>query len=445
MSNEMFGSVGQISNLTEKQILFWLGNALQEYGELDTDATTYVFEMKTALDTDVFRLAFESVVEETDALKFLFRQENGYPIRSLQVASATGSIQCVALEHPLVEPWIESRAQRPLNTSVRVFDASLIQSSAGCSFFVFKYHHIIGDAQSVHLFFRKVEDHYRAIEASSPVPKTFAASFDDFVTFERVRRASPEVGEAKAFWSSRLKGVQGSPGGIHTTSVSRFKVDKNLGQRIVGLCKEYKLRSPAVFFAAALFLQLRSRSKDDRVRIGMNFKDRPTEFQNTFGLFVSTCPLQADVSAGMTFLSLCRNVQSEIGLASAHTQTLVPNPLNSRVWSVLFNYLNLRFDSFAGIPVSTRRILSTRSNKELSFQMNTFAGSDSFEVSLHAATEIHSAESVAKWISDYNALILYFAQNIEASVKDSGASIAPMVCAGPPAFSMRRRGISRPV
>jgi len=397
----MFGTWGEKSNLTEKQLLFWLGHLMNPEVELDTDATTYGFQIAGALDPDRFRKVVDQALGESNALKSVFAPDpEGVPQQFFR-ASLDGSCDLLELNESELEAWVATRVATPIALDRESFSTSLVRLSETRHLWCFKYHHLVGDASSVALLYQRASNLYLNPEApelqQSPV---------NFKVFERNRRVSPAYRDSLQYWDSKLEGESsGKAAGLYTTSLRTLELSEVHGRALISFCGLNGLRSPAIGLLTALFGTLFVQNQSCSAIVGMNLRDRPQAFKNTFGLFVSTCPLKIRGNPAGTLFELANLIQSEVGEISKQTQTLVPNPVHNRVWNTLFNYLHLDFSNFAGFPVTVTRHLSRHSNKQLNFQVRAFAGTNQFSIDLLFADAIYPQALQEKFVSDYSRIL----------------------------------------
>ena len=123
-----FGDLLKETNLTENQLLFWLGSALTPGVELDTEAVVFSFEIEGALNPGRFDKAFRKLVSQSDSLRSVFHEVDKIPQRKVNQAVDSGLEFVSFTDSPdakaAYSKWFENRRKRPLNRSVQVFDLS---------------------------------------------------------------------------------------------------------------------------------------------------------------------------------------------------------------------------------------------------------------------------------------------------------------------------------
>ena len=401
----MFGSFGEKSNLTEKQLLFWLGHALNPSVELDTDATSYGFHIDGEIDVDRFQNAFQTALEDFAALRtVIYTDSEGIPQQRIP-PKIDHKLEFNIIELSLLNDWIIRRVSTPIDINKALFSTALLQVEPNRFFWFFKYHHLIGDATSVAILFKRVSDIYLALTEGRIGELELEyklGSYLAFLDYETERRKSIEYSNSIKFWKAKLNGhSSGLKADLYETSKKSVEISADFGRSICDFSVHQGLRSPAIIFLGVVSACLMATNQSFSSTLGLNLRDRPSSFENTFGLFVSTCPLKIDASPDLTFIDCARMIQSNIDEVSKYTQSLVPNPMHERIWNVLFNYLHLNFATFAGIPLRVERHLSIYSNKAMNIQAKAFQGTSEFSIDLFFAKQLYTPSQQERFVDGF--------------------------------------------
>ncbi|WP_369200077.1 amino acid adenylation domain-containing protein [Streptomyces sp. PU-14G] len=163
----------------------------------------------------VFETALRRVVDETDALRLRFVEENGEPrqilgghpdwsLRFIDVSTATDP-RATALERMRAE----LRIPRPLD-GAPLFTFALFREAPDRFLWYYANHHLLLDAYSVGLIVRRVAELYPAMEAGEPVPPRTFATLAELVADEQEYRASASFGRCQDFWLHQLRDAPGA-------------------------------------------------------------------------------------------------------------------------------------------------------------------------------------------------------------------------------------------
>ena len=181
------------SNLTQAQLLLWMGQ------KLNPDAPLYNMVVSFAIDGEVDPIhlgqAFQSVVNDSNALRAIFEEVDGVPqLRTLEELSVQLDVVDLSGEanpHAALQEWTDDRCQRNLDLGECLFDSALIKLAEGKCIWYLNQHHLITDAWSFALVYRRISEiYYQSINGSgvsqSPLP-----SFQKYSEFEGSHRGSP--------------------------------------------------------------------------------------------------------------------------------------------------------------------------------------------------------------------------------------------------------------
>ena len=147
------------------------------------------FTFHGGLDPRLFRQAFQSVVERSDALRSVFAEQDGVPQRYVvaRLALAMGIVDLSAAYQPVAayEQWMVERDLRPLAPAVRTFDSTLLR--LGDQHYVWRLalHRLIADSCSLALIYRHTAEAYAAAATGSIDTLRQLPSFEEYARHER--------------------------------------------------------------------------------------------------------------------------------------------------------------------------------------------------------------------------------------------------------------------
>jgi hypothetical protein len=193
------------SNLTLSQWQIWheqrSGASNRPLYSLGPLATAFTFH--GGLDPRLFRQAFQSVVERSDALRSVFVEQDGVPQRYVvaRLALAMDIVDLSAVYQPVAayEQWMAERDLRPLAPAVRTFDSTLLR--LGDQHYVWRLalHRLIADSCSLALIYRHTAEAYAATAAGSIGTLRQLPSFEEYARYERAHSgATPPAVEGVA-------------------------------------------------------------------------------------------------------------------------------------------------------------------------------------------------------------------------------------------------------
>ena len=200
MSKQEMSSGG--SNLTQSQLLFWTGQKLSPDAPLYNMVLT--FEIQGVLDVSRFRLAFQHLIDQSDALRTIFTEEEGIPQQrvisdlgyDLEVLDWSKTNMSLAEE----ESWFSTKNSVKFDLSKRLFDAVLIKKSGDHWIWYLNQHHLITDAWAVSVLYRKMAELYKRLGEGLQTEATPLPSFQNYIAYERETRLANKSEKAGAYW-----------------------------------------------------------------------------------------------------------------------------------------------------------------------------------------------------------------------------------------------------
>lgn len=354
--------------LTRSQLLLWTGQRLSPGSSLYNMVLT--FEVHGALDAARFRRAFEGLVAGEESLRTCFFEAEGRPGRRVE-ADAAGELE-LATAPPDTDPvrwaraWSQQRALRPIDPSVRPYDAALLTLEPERHIWYFAQHHLIADAWSTGLCLERLGQHYASL-ASGDAPPAPGPAFEDYVRFEAGRSSTAAHGRAAEYWE-RLAAEPSQPthfyGSTAPTSSTRtervtVELDEGMTARIRSLAASPELGgltaqmgSFSIFATALLALMDRVAGGGEDLRLLAPVHNRTSRaFKQTIGLLMEVLPLRVRIAEGETFRSLLRKTLDSHRSLLVHALPGSSTAEATRSADVLLNYIPNTFGDLAGMPV----------------------------------------------------------------------------------------------
>lgn len=385
--------IRESSGLSHSQIQIWTGQKVHPESALYNMA--FLFRLDGDVDPAAFREAFRAVVEASDALSTSVREPEGLPIRA-SLAGADIPFEFVDLSESTdgFQRFREASLRRcamPLRMDGPLLEATLAKLGAGRFAWYLNQHHLITDASSTVILFRRVAEAYeRAVAGRSlavQLPSFYAASESlNAYGAKRLERAAAHWAAVKERGSRvvRFFGRKPSPETFRSERLS-MRIGSETTARLKRLAAEPPFQSllPDIsmfgIFATLLSAFLRGVSGQERVGFDAPAQNRPTpEAKRALGCFIEMFPIGIDIDANETFRSLGAKCMGEVIAFLANVLPGASSPDGATASNVVLNYFNGAFGSFAGLPVSAEWIHSGSIDSvyDLKLQVHNYDGED---------------------------------------------------------------------
>jgi amino acid adenylation domain-containing protein len=383
-------SIYESSNLAENQLLFWFAQKFQPSVQLYFANVPTTFTIKGPVDIVHFQKAFSKLIDNCDVLRSVIYEIDGIPQRQIRSHIPYQVNYADFSQHPkpneAYQDWLQKQCLLPLNFESRLFDCSLVKIDSNQYIWFLNVHHIISDGWSTSLIAQYMSNYYRLsleenLESVPPIPP-----YQDFIDYERQYRQSDAYNQAERYWKQKFSKSLNLSRFYHTDSATETTRTERISHDL-GLSKSQKIRelanklgffSPAIIFSTVLFAYLHRVTGERIISIGTPFANRTDKFKQSIGLFMNACPLQVEIAETDTFVSLARKVQQEIIQVAKHQHYPVRNSLENRAYDVYFNYQNITFTDFCGLPMKFELIHSGHANDTLNLQVQDFDASNRF-------------------------------------------------------------------
>jgi len=347
------------TRLSDEQLRFYF---LHQLDPRDPDIhICRTLRVRGPLDVERLRAAVDDLAARHDVLRSCYPEVDGQPQIWLRddVAGAF-AVAPVASDAPF------ALAEGPL------FRVTVIPGGDGDHVVELRFHHIIVDGASVHLFLRGLLDTYQALGQGRSLARP-AHQYHDYLAWEATRvvdgRGMPPAGSApewgrgsidRGYWARTLEGAvvldlatARSRPERHTRAAGVVHVDAR-PELVVALraaCRSHRVTPYLVMMAVFQILLHRVTGQDD-VLVATPIAARPRlDFQAMLGVLVRWTAFRARLRPEMTFAEVLAQVRAAAPDALAHSApyeallaaagSLPRDPAHNSLFQVTLNYATL--------------------------------------------------------------------------------------------------------
>jgi amino acid adenylation domain-containing protein len=358
------------TSLSQNQKLLWLGQELNP--ELPIYNMVMTYEIEDAISIPHFKLAFQKLVKKNDALRSVFKLQNGEPIQIYlpNIDYELGFLDFSNKDNPkaFYQTWEKERVRYHFDVEKCLFDCVLVKLSERQFIWYINKHHFITDGWSTTVVFSKMSKLYTmALQDDLDDIETFPSYRDFLAHAENIQESGKNI-EVLKHWNEKQKAFPSVPALYHKKGVLLDTASKRLHVKL-GKERSEKIQELANIkgiggwsldltlyniFLTSLFAYLYRVTGQEKLVIGSPTHNRTTKkFKETIGFFVETFPLLAEIEEGETFMSLLKKIQIESNSFLKNAQIGASTPEMSRAFNVFFNYINTVNSEFNGAPVKT--------------------------------------------------------------------------------------------
>jgi len=373
------GSQPALLPLSSAQLQLWF------LDQLEPNSPRYnipsVVWLAGALEKSKLEAALKTIVARHELLRARFVDHQGEPaqvigpeeqfelyrqdLRVLPLLARDTTAQCL----------IEQEVRRPFDlTEGRLLRTTLLQLSETEHVMIINMHHIISDEWSMKLFYRELQETYRAlVNGVSPELPELPIQYTDYAAWQQDWMQSGEFEDQLAFWKEYLSGnplAMQLPADRPRHASSNAKGALRIGhlspeiQKSIHRLATRQKVTPFMVLLGGFKALLHQLTGQEDVVVGspMACRHRP-ETENVIGLFANTLPLRTRVSGEMTFEQLLARVRDSVVGAFCHqempfekvVEILQPERLVGQTpfISVLFLYRNdIEFPQLPGLQLT---------------------------------------------------------------------------------------------
>ncbi|MEW6734362.1 MAG: amino acid adenylation domain-containing protein [Acidobacteriota bacterium] len=416
-------SIYERSNLTENQLLIWIGQKLQPGIPLYNMPLFAILAKE--IQPILFQTAFQTLINSSDALRTVIDEVDGIPQQRVR-EDFSYQLEYIDLSqtadpYSQLHLWMAERAQICFDFSQRLFDTALIKLSDREFVWYINLHHIISDGWGAQIIFQCVTEFYQQALKGELKAVEALPLFQDYIAYERKQRGSKRYQEAATYWQHKLAddiapitfyGKTAQPQNIRLHRVNcQLGFDRT--ERLQTIAKQETI---SIFksLAATLFAYLYRISGNQQLALGIPFHNRRSKtFKGTIGPFLAVLPIQVNIEYAETFLSLISKLKVEIFETLRHGEYGVRNPTHRRAFDIFLNYHNeslFEFD-FNGALAKVGWIHTEYENYNLGLQIHDLGLSGNLVVSFDFNLDLFSPQE-QDW------LIHHYLQTLDSFLED---------------------------
>lgn len=359
----------QKKGLTHSQILLWAGQQLSPNAPLHN--TAHTFDISGSVDHKIFVKAFQETIRTTDALRTVFFNEGGVPQQHV-LESIEFEPECIDLtgkkEEGEIQGIVHGRSRWKLDLEKRAFDCALFKINETRYIWFLNMHHLVTDAISATIVYKRVVAIYSSLEQGEPEGYTNFPQYTTYVDFEQRQHLEERSSEIQEYWENKASAGSEQPvffgrkPGNSVTEATRvsLKLGKERTEKLKALAKRPEIRSwthnLTLFnlLATVFFTYLHRISGQNRMRIGAPAHNRLNKsLSETVGLFIEIFPLEAEFCEDDTFNSLLQRLKIEANQYLRYAQPGSVTPKISGSFNVILNFINASFSDFDGRPMKS--------------------------------------------------------------------------------------------
>ncbi len=386
------------SNLTQAQSLIWAGQAL--HPDVPLYNMVLAFRIRGPLEASTFSHAFDELVRSTDALRTVFVEVAGTPVRQVLDDQPRPLEQLDFSGEPDPEAhyrrWAEQDASALFDLSDSLYRSALIRLGADDHIWWLAQHHLITDGWAAAIVYERMESLYRLAADDRLDEAETPPSFETYADHERRFRTSDAFAAAQAHWQKAVPDDLEHPSfyGVDSPAEPTTRTDRITlsidGQRAAHLealtAGDTLLGGTSRFsvFATAVFATLARITGQRRLAILAPAHNRPSpRFKATAGLFIEVLPLHVALDDGETFRSLLDKVGEASRELLTHARPGTSSATQNRSYPVLLNFINASFGPFNGSPMESEWVHPGHGDADHAVRLQVHDFDDRGEFLLH--------------------------------------------------------------
>jgi len=423
----------EIIPLSSSQIPFYTGQRLHP------DAPIYnmpfAFDIKADINVELFKLAFQILINKTDILRTLFVESEGEPYQRI--------LKAYDYEIPVLDfttntevetsAWMHDKAAEILSFDKPLFAAYLLQKGSNHYIWYINQHHLITDAWACTVLYRNCIDIYKSLEKEDTIDPTPYPSYRDYVEDVHSEKSMAKRTRVSDYWDVKYKNL---PGELRfygtrkketTTHSTRIKIPLGVkrSEQIRTLAGHKELRSwtPDMtylnVFSSLLYIYLYRIGQQEKISIDLPFHNRPTpQDKETIGAFIEMYPFAIELSDDHTFLDVYKSARNESNEVFKNVERGASSHQSKKASNVVLNYINAGFQAHEGFDTSYDWIHSGHVDPihHLRLQVYDFDRVGEFEMFFDFNTNVFDKKKMQGATTHFLNIVDHFLSNIDQPI-----------------------------
>ncbi|NLT70348.1 MAG: SDR family NAD(P)-dependent oxidoreductase, partial [Verrucomicrobiaceae bacterium] len=309
---EATGTMPEVFPLSEGQKALWFLNRLAP----DSSAYNLVFsgKFRPLLDIDAMKKAFALLFERHPLIDVTFTTRDGEPVQVVQKGRTIDFREhdCTALDDEQLKRLISEHADRPFHLERGpVVRLELFRTADEAHVALLSMHHIVSDAWSIAVMIQDLIEYYFSTKMGrTPQVEPIAATYADFVNWEKSHLESDSGERMFDFWKDHLAGAPSAldlPTDRPRPAVQTFngatygfQFDESLTEAVGELSKKNNVTLFTTLLSAYNLLMHRYCQQEDIV-IGVPLAGRTQpELRGNVGYYINPVPLRSVIDGEET-------------------------------------------------------------------------------------------------------------------------------------------------
>lgn len=371
------------SNLTRPQLFFWVTHKLQP--ALPLYNTAFFSLINGHVDLHHFQRAFQALIQTSDSLRTIFVEKDGIPQQQF-APSLSYTVEHLDLSRhadPLQEALhlAHLRLHRCFDFSRRLFDTILFKLTDTLFVWYYSEHHIIADAWSQTVLYRRMIELYELAEQRRLDQMSKYPQFQEYVQYEQAYRSSTCYKQAEEYWPRKneaplelgLFAQNNRRATAGKTCCLSYLLPEEQHQRIRLLAEDPMLSilppdmKLFLIYTALVGVYLACLTKQPQIAIATTFSNRSsTTLREITGLLYKENILRLTLAPEDSLLTLIPKVRAEVAEVAAHYRNSLFFLPPWKRYSLHFLLQNSVFQpvvGFGGATISTH-LLATDYNHD---------------------------------------------------------------------------------
>ncbi|GAB5546372.1 MAG: amino acid adenylation domain-containing protein [Sandaracinaceae bacterium] len=331
-------------------------------------APTNVMVARFAVDggVDVGRLrhAVDALLAETESLRTVVRDQDGEP-RPVIIPPRPVHVPLIDLRDApdpsaALDAWLGDRAPLPFCLDRLLIEFFLARLAEDRHVVVIRQHHLITDAESHALLWRRLTELYGGTAGEALLPMSVHRSA------ERAYRES-DLAERDARWWVRQREEAPAPPtfyGVQPRARSgllrrvELRLDEARSAKLDAACARGPFAMPSrdmsrhVLYATTLYAYLWRVTGERRLALGCPLANRRSRrVRRVVGMVMEQSPMLAEVRHDDSFVSLSGRVREALKDLLRHGRACVSNPSHAKLYDAVLNVHRVSYAPLDGAPV----------------------------------------------------------------------------------------------